>query len=93
MGLYFLACCGVLGCFSAIFFFPFGVSGPCLRIFFDLVVTLNDYSHDSVDPRLLNFHHNSGLSDSAVFPVEKVQQAVVVDSHVRMHVDILGHVI
>ena len=36
----------------------------------DFVVTLNDYSHDSVDPRLLNFHHHSEFSDSAVHPEE-----------------------
>ena len=45
----------------------------------DLVVTLNDHSHDSVDPRLLNFHLHSELPDSAVFLEEEVQQAVVVD--------------
>ena len=45
----------------------------------DLVVTFSDHSHDSVDPRLLNFHLQSGLPDSAVFPEEEVQQAVVVD--------------
>ena len=45
----------------------------------DLVVDLNDYSHDFVDPRLLNFHHHSGLSDSAVFLEEEVQLAVAVD--------------
>ena len=44
----------------------------------DFVVTLNDYSHDSVEPRWLNFHLHSGLPDSAVFLVEEVQQAVVV---------------
>ena len=59
----------------------------------DLVVALNDYSHDFVDPRLLNFHHHSELSDPAVFPVEEVQQAVVVDWHVRMNVDFLAHAI
>ena len=56
-------------------------------------MTFNDYSHDSVDPRLLNFHLHSGLPDSAVFPEEEVQQAVVDDKHVRMNVDILAHVI
>ena len=55
-------------------------------------MTSNDYSPDSVDPRLLNFHHHSGLSDPPVFPVEEVEQAVVVDWHVRMNVDILAHV-
>ena len=45
----------------------------------DLVVTLNDYSHDSVDPLLLNVHLRSELPDSAVFLEEKVQQADVVD--------------
>ena len=46
----------------------------------DLVVTLNDHSHDSVDPRLLNFHLRSGLPYSAVIlEEEEVQQAVVVD--------------
>ena len=44
----------------------------CLLV---LVVALNDYSHDSVDPRLLNCHLHSELSDSAVFPEEEVQQA------------------
>ena len=57
----------------------------------DFSVSLNDYSPDSV--QLLNFHLHSGLSDSAVFPVEEVQQAVVVDWHVRMNVDILARVI
>ena len=37
----------------------------------DFSVTLNDYSPDSVDPQLLNFHLHSGLSDSAVFSVEE----------------------
>ena len=54
----------------------------------DFVVTLNDYSPDSVDPRLLNFHLHSGLSDPAVFPEEEVPQAVAVDWHIRMNVDI-----
>ena len=45
----------------------------------DLVVTLNDHSHDSVDPRLLNFDLRSGLPYSAVILEEEVQQAVVVD--------------
>ena len=45
----------------------------------DLVVTLNDHSHDSVDPRLLNFHLRSELRDSAVLLEEAVQQAVAVD--------------
>ena len=49
----------------------------------DFAVTLNDYSHDFVDPQLLNFHHHSELSDSAV----------AVDKHVKMNVDILAHVI
>ena len=49
----------------------------------DFAVTLNDYSHDYVDPRLLNFHHHSELSDSAV----------VVVWNVRMNVDILAHAI
>ena len=43
----------------------------------DLVVALNDYSHNSVGPRLLNCHHHSELSDSAEF-LEEVQQVVVV---------------
>ena len=59
----------------------------------DFAVTLNDYSHDSVDPRLLNFHHHSGLSDPAVFSVEKVQHAVVVDWPGRMNVDIIAQMI
>ena len=59
----------------------------------DFVVTLNDYSHDSVDPRLLNFHLRSELPDSAEFLEEEVQQAVVVDLHARMNVDILAHLI
>ena len=46
----------------------------------DLVVALNDFSPDSVDPRLLSFHHHSELPDSGVFPVEVVKRAVVVDS-------------
>ena len=45
----------------------------------DFVVTLNDYSHDSVEPRLLNFNLHSELPDSAVFLEEEVKQAVVVD--------------
>ena len=32
MGLYFFAFCGVLGCFSAVFLFHFGVCGPCLCV-------------------------------------------------------------
>ena len=66
---------------------------PVSVYLYDFAVTLNDYSPDSVDPRLLNFHLHSGLSDPAVFPEEEVQQAVVVDWHVRMNVDILAHVI
>ena len=54
-------------------FFLFGVCGPCLRVLLDFVVTLNDHSHDSVDPRLLNFHLHLSC-DSAVFPEEEVQQ-------------------
>ena len=65
-----MAFCGVLGCFSAVFVFPFGVCVNRVSVFLlDLVVSLNDYSHDSVGPRLLNCHHHSELSDSAVFPV------------------------
>ena len=59
----------------------------------DLVVTLSGRSHDCLDPRLLNFHLRSGLPDSAVFPEEEVQQAVVVDQHVRLNVDFLAHAI
>ena len=59
----------------------------------DFVVTLNDDSHDSADPLLLNFHLHSEFPDSAVFPEEEVQQAVAVDWHVKMNVDILAHVI
>ena len=58
----------------------------------DLVVTLSGRSHDCLDPRLLNFHLRSELPDSAVFPEEEVQQAVV-DQHVRMNVDFLAHAI
>ena len=72
----------------------FSLFVDCVSVFvLDLVVALNDYSHDSVDPRLLIFFHHSELSDSAVFPVEEVQQAVVVDSPVRTNVDFLAHVI
>ena len=45
----------------------------------DFVVSLNDHSHDSVEPRLLNFHLRSELPGSAVFLEEEVQHAVVVD--------------
>ena len=87
---------------------PFAVSSAAFQQYFsflsvfvdpvsvfllDLVVALNDYSHISVDPRLLKFHHHSELPDSAVFPEEEVQQAVAVDSHVRMNVAVLAHVI
>ena len=41
-------------------------------------VNSNGYPHDSVDPRLLNFHLHSVLNDSAVFLVQEVQHAVVV---------------
>ena len=59
----------------------------------DFVVTLNDHSHDSVDPRLLNFHLCPEFLDSAVLLEEMVQQPVAVDSHVRMNVEKLSHVI
>ena len=60
-------------CFISVFVDPVSV---CLL---DLVVTLNDHSHDSVDPRLLNFHLRSELSDYAEFMEEEVHPAVVVD--------------
>ena len=44
---------GVLSCFSAVCIFSVFVDPVCVCLL-DLVVTLNDYSHDSVDPRLLN---------------------------------------
>ena len=69
---------GVLGCFSAVCIFSVFVD-PVFVCLLDLVVTLNDYSHDSVDPLLLNVHLRSELPDSAVFLEEKVQQADVVD--------------
>ena len=52
------------------FFFPSVFVDPVSVCLLDFVVTLNDYSHDSVDPRLLNFHLHSELADSAVFPEE-----------------------
>ena len=55
------------------------------------MVALNDYSPDSVDPRLLNFHHHSELSDSAVF--QQVQHAVAVDWPGRMNVEIIAQMI
>ena len=66
---------------------------PVSEFLLDLVVALNDYSHDSVDPRLLKSHHHFELSDCAVFLEVKVQQGVVVDKRVRMNVDILDRVI
>ena len=59
--------------FSSVFFDHDSVS------LLDLVVTLNDHSHDSVDPRLLNFHLRSELHDYAELLEEEVQQAVVID--------------
>ena len=56
-------------------------------------MTFNDYSHDSVDSRLLNLHLHSGLPDSAVFPEEEEQQAVFDDQQVKMNVDMHAHVI
>ena len=73
MGLYFLAFCGVLDCFSAVFSFPLVFVDPVSVCLLDFVVTLNGLSHDSVDPRLLNFHLHSELPDSAVFAEEEVQ--------------------
>ena len=67
------------GCCSAVFSFLSVFVDPVSVCLLDLVVALNDCSHDFVDPRLLNFHHHSELSDPAVFPVEEVQQAVVLD--------------
>ena len=53
---------------------------PVSACLLDYVVSLNDDSHDSADPLLLNFHLHSDLPDSAVFlEEEEVQQAVVVD--------------
>ena len=60
----------------------------------DFSAALNDYQPDSMDPQLLNVHLHSGLSDSAVFLAEEtVRQALVLDWHARMNVDILAHVI
>ena len=80
---------GFLQCFSFLSVFVNPVS-VCLL---DLVMTLNDHSSDSVDPRFLNFHLLLELPDSAVFLEEEVRQAVVVDKHVRRNVDVLAHVI
>ena len=79
MGLYFLPFGGVLGCFPAVCSFLLVLVYLVSVSLLDLVVTLNDHSHDSVDPRLLNVHLRSELLDSAVFLEEEVQQAVVVD--------------
>ena len=88
MGLYFLTFCVVdSDAFLQYFSFRCFVA-PVSDCLLDFVVTLNDYSHDSVDPRLLNFHLHSELPDSGVFPDEEVQQAVAVDLHVRMNMDI-----
>ena len=61
------------------FSFPSIFVDPVSLYLLDLVVALNDYSHDSVHPRFLNLHHLSELSNSAVFLQEEVQQAVIVD--------------
>ena len=75
--IFFLAFCGVLGCFSAVFSFLSVFVDPVSVCLLDLVLSLNDYSHDFVDPRLLSFHHHSELSDSAVFPVEVVNKLLL----------------
>ena len=82
----------MLGCFSAVVFFLFFFFDHDSVTLLNLVVTLNDHSHDSVDPRLLNFHLRSELHDYAVFLEEEVQQAVVVDKHARMNVGVVVHV-
>ena len=55
---------------AALHFFSFSSEfvDPVSVCLLDSVVTLNDYSHDSVDSRLLNFHLHSELPDSVVFP-------------------------
>ena len=57
------------------------------------MVTLNDYSHDSVDPRLLNFHLHSELLDSGLFPEEEVQQVVAAGWHANINVEVPAHAI
>ena len=74
------------------FSFPFSFVHLFSVSLLDLAVTLNDHSHDSVDPRLLNFHLRSELPDSAEFLEKEVQQAVVVDQHVRMNADFVARV-
>ena len=94
MDLCFLAFVGALGCFSATVFFPFCVCVDSVSVsLLDLVVTLNCRSREFVDPRLLNFHLRSELPDSAVFLEDEVPQAVVVDLHARMNVEVLAHAI
>ena len=94
MSLYFLVFGSVVYSAAFLQYFSFLLVPvyPVSVCLLDLVVALNDHSHDSVDPRLLTFHPRSELPEAAEFLEEEVQQVVVVDQHARMNVDVLARV-
>ena len=76
------------------FHFPSVFVDPLSVSLFVLVVTLNDYSHDSVDPRMLNLHLSPELPEAGSAELWKeVQQVLAAGWHAEMNAEVLAHAI
>ena len=70
------------------FHFPSVFVDPVSVSLFVLVVTLNDYSHDSVDPRMLNLHLSPELPEAGSAELWKeVQQVLAAGWHAEMNAE------